>query len=68
VTSVVDVTVRRAEATTPAIESGRRYTQLRLAYLDGNEGARRFCAQHWFVEREREDGSGGLLDSVWMER
>ena len=45
-----------------------RYAMLRLAYLDGNESARRFYSRHGFVEVEREPGSGGLPDSVWMER
>ena len=45
-----------------------RYAQLRLAYLDGNEKAGRFYSRHGFVEVERETGSGGLPDSVWMER
>lgn len=45
-----------------------RYAQLRLAYLDGNDSARRFYSRHGFVEVEREPGSGGLPDSVWMER
>jgi GNAT superfamily N-acetyltransferase len=49
-------------------EARGRYAQLRLAYLDGNERAGRFYSRHGFVEVERETGSGGLPDSVWMER
>lgn len=45
-----------------------RYPVVRLAYLDGNDGARRFYARHGFTEVERERGSGGLPDSIWMER
>ncbi len=51
------------------LETARgRYPDLRLAYLDGNDGARGFYAHHGFTEVEREPGSGGLPDSIWMER
>ena len=45
-----------------------RYPDVRLAYLDGNDGARAFYAHHGFTEVEREPGSGGLPDAIWMER
>ncbi len=45
-----------------------RYADVRLAYLDGNDAARGFYAHHGFTEVEREPGSGGLPDSIWMER
>jgi len=53
-----------------AVVEGARgiYPEIRLAYIDGNDGARDFYAHRGFVETDREPGSGGLPDSIWMER
>lgn len=51
------------------IEGARgRYPELRLVYLDGNVSARDFYAHKGFVEVDREPGSGGLPDNIWMSR
>ncbi|MEP6650650.1 MAG: GNAT family N-acetyltransferase [Lapillicoccus sp.] len=44
------------------------YPEIRLAYLDGSVAARDFYVHKGFVEVEREPGSGGLPDNIWMSR
>ena len=44
------------------------YPEIRAAYLDGHLTARGFYEHKGFVELEREPGSGGLPDTVWMSR
>lgn len=44
------------------------YPEIRLAYVDGNIAARDFYSHKGFVEVEREPGSGGLPDNIWMSR
>ena len=53
-----------------AVVEGARgvYPEIRLAYIDGNTTARDFYSHKGFVEVEREPGSGGLPDTVWMAR
>jgi GNAT superfamily N-acetyltransferase len=53
-----------------AVVEGARgvYPELRLAYIDGNTTARDFYSHKGFVEVEREPGSGGLPDNIWMAR
>jgi GNAT superfamily N-acetyltransferase len=53
-----------------AVVEGARgvYPELRLAYIDGNTTARDFYSHKGFVEVEREPGSGGLPDNIWMSR
>jgi GNAT superfamily N-acetyltransferase len=53
-----------------AVVEGARgvYPEIRLAYVDGNTGARDFYAHKGFVEVGRETGSGGLPDNIWMAR
>ncbi len=41
---------------------------IRLSYLEGNDGARRFYERHGFVEDHREPTGAGVPDSVWMIR
>lgn len=42
------------------------YGELRLSYLDGNDGARGFYEHYGFSQFERESTGSGLPDSVWM--
>jgi len=53
-----------------AVVEGARgvYPEIRLAYVDGNTTARDFYSHKGFVEVEREPGSGGLPDNIWMAR
>ena len=44
------------------------YPEIRLGYIDGNDQARVFYAHKGFVEVDREPGSGGLPDTIWMSR
>ena len=44
------------------------YPEIRAAYLDGHVSARGFYEHKGFVEAEREPGSGGLPDNIWMTR
>ncbi len=44
------------------------YPEIRLGYIDGNEQARAFYTHKGFVEVDREPGSGGLPDTIWMSR
>jgi GNAT superfamily N-acetyltransferase len=44
------------------------YPEIRLGYIDGNDQARAFYAHKGFVEVDREPGSGGLPDTIWMSR
>ena len=44
------------------------YPEIRAAYLDGHISARGFYEHKGFVEAEREPGSGGLPDNIWMTR
>ena len=55
------------------LERGRRgcsglYPEIRAAYIEGNVSARGFYAHKGFVEADREPGSGGLPDTIWMSR
>ena len=53
-----------------AVVEGARgvYPEIRLAYIDGNTQARDFYSHKGFVEVEREPGSGGLPETIWMAR
>jgi GNAT superfamily N-acetyltransferase len=53
-----------------AVVEGARgiYPEIRLAYIEGNDAARDFYAHKGFVEVDREPGSGGLPDTIWMAR
>jgi GNAT superfamily N-acetyltransferase len=44
------------------------YPEIRLGYIDGNDQARDFYTHKGFVEVDREPGSGGLPDTIWMSR
>ena len=53
-----------------AVVEGARgiHPEIRLAYIEGNVSARDFYARKGFVEVDREPGSGGLPDTIWMSR
>ena len=44
------------------------HPDIRLSYLDGNEGAARFYAAAGFTELHREHSGHGIPDSVWVVR